>query len=299
MGVMEFLRDVGKHLTLNYMLTKESVKSRMETGISFTEFSYQLIQGYDFYWLHKNHGCKLQMGGSDQWGNMTAGAELIRRKAGGEAFAMTAPLIAKADGTKFGKTESGTIWLNPDWTSPYKFYQFWINAADDEAKNYLKRFTLLEKPEIEGLIEEHDNAPHLRTVQKALAKDVTTRVHSQSDYENAIRTSEILFGKSTKETLLELDERSLREVFEGVPHFNISMDEISQGINILDFLAEKTSILPSKAEARRALNEKSISINKEKIESLDAEVNQNHLLRDKLILVQRGKKKYFLVEIIV
>jgi tyrosyl-tRNA synthetase len=292
---LDFIRDVGKHITINYMMTKDSVKNRMESGMSFTEFSYQLVQGYDFYFLYQNKNCKIQMGGSDQWGNIVTGTELIRRKAGGEAFALTTPLIKKADGTKFGKTESGNVWLDPKKTSPYKFYQFWLNASDADVSTYIRIFTLFNKQEIEAMEEEHNKAPHLRLLQKALAKDITMRVHSEADYLSAIDASEILFGKSTTDTLKKLDEETLLSVFEGVPMSDISKNDISQGIPVIDFLSDKTNITASKSEARRMLKEGSISINKEKVDE-NYSVSENNLLNNLYILVQKGKKNYYLVK---
>jgi tyrosyl-tRNA synthetase len=293
---LDFIRDVGKHITINYMMTKDSVKNRMESGMSFTEFSYQLVQGYDFYFLYQNKNCKIQMGGSDQWGNIVTGTELIRRKAGGEAFALTTPLIKKADGTKFGKTESGNVWLDPKKTSPYKFYQFWLNASDADVSTYIRIFTLFNKQEIEAMEEEHNKAPHLRLLQKALAKDITMRVHSEADYLSAIDASEILFGKSTTDTLKKLDEETLLSVFEGVPMSDISKNDISQGIPVIDFLSDKTNITASKSEARRMLKEGSISINKEKVDE-NYSVSENNLLNNLYILVQKGKKNYYLVKV--
>ncbi len=295
MGYIDFLRVVGKHLTLNYMIAKDSVKSRMDSGISYTEFSYQLLQAYDFYWLHKNHNCTLQLGGSDQWGNLTAGVELIRRMSGGEAFAATTPLVTKADGTKFGKTEEGNVWIDPNMTSPYKFYQFWINASDDDAEKYIKIFTLLGREEIEALIAEHADAPHQRKLQKRLAEEVTTFVHSKEDYETAIAATEILFGKGTKETLMNISENQLLQVFEGVPRFNISRDALGGGIGMMDFLAEHTQVMPSKGEARRTIKGNALSINKEKITDEQASVSPSDLLNDRYILVQKGKKNYYLI----
>lgn len=291
---LDFIRDVGKHISVNYMLAKDSVKSRMETGISFTEFSYQLIQGYDFFHLWKNEGLKLQMGGSDQWGNITTGTELIRRMGGGEAFALTTPLIKKADGTKFGKSEGGNIWLDPERTSPYAFYQFWLNSADADVGNYIRIFSLKSREEIEALEAEHEKAPHLRILQKALAEEVTERVHSKEDLENALRASEILFGKATEEELRTIDNRTLLQVFEGVPQFTVSKSELESGIDIVEFLATSTSIMPSKGEARKMTQANGIAINKTKV-APGYEVSGNDLLNEKYILVQRGKKNYFLV----
>ena len=289
---LDFIRDVGKHMSVNYMMAKDSVKSRLETGMSFTEFSYQLVQGYDFYWLWKNKNCKVQLGGSDQWGNIVTGTELVRRKGGGKAFAVTTPLIKKADGGKFGKTESGNVWLDKTKTSPYKFYQFWLNSTDDDAKNYIKIFTLLSQTEIEKLIAEHDEAPHLRVLQKAIAEEVTTRVHSKEDLEMAIKASNILFGKSTAEDLKSLDEDTFLSVFEGVPQFE--MNKADLGLGILDILAEKTQIFASKGEARRMISSNAVSINKEKITE-DVQLSENDLLNGKYILAQKGKKNYFLI----
>lgn len=295
-GFLWFLRDVGKHLTVNYMMAKDSVKKRLETGISFTEFSYQLLQGYDFYWLYKNKGVKLQMGGSDQWGNITSGTELIRRKDGGEAFAFTCPLITKADGTKFGKTEGGNVWLDPNLTSPYKFYQFWLNCSDEDSLKYIKIFTLFSREQIEGLILEHEKAPHLRTLQKAMAEEITVRVHSQEDFEMAVKASEILFGKSTTEDLLSLNEDTLLSVFEGVPQVFVSKSVLTETKNVLDFLSTVTEnqIFPSKGEARKMIQGGGISINKIKVESPEQEINFG-LLKDKYMLVQKGKKNYYLM----
>jgi len=291
---LDFIRDVGKHITINYMLSKDSVQNRLENGMSFTEFSYQLVQAYDFYHLFKNHDVKLQMGGSDQWGNIVSGTELIRRKASAEAFALTTPLIKKADGTKFGKTESGNVWLDPSKTSPYKFYQFWLNASDTDAANYIKIFTLYNKEEIDDILQKHNEAPQLRHLQKILAKDITVRVHSENDYLAAVEASEILFGKSTSEALLKLSEEMLLSVFEGVPQVNIPLTEISQGIPVVDFLGEKSMITSSKGEARRMLKEGSISVNKNKVDE-NFVVDSSNLIRDKYILMQKGKKNYYLI----
>lgn len=291
---LDFIRDVGKHITVNYMMAKDCVKKRIETGLSFTEFSYQLLQAYDFKYLYENYGCKLQMGGSDQWGNITCGTELIRRTLSGEAFAMTCPLITKADGTKFGKTEKGNVWLDAEKTSPYAFYQFWLNVSDDDAKKFIRIFTFLTKDEIEALEKQHDEAPNLRTLQKALAKDITIRVHGEEEYNKAVEASEILFGKGTTDTLKKLDSATFLSVFEGVPTFEVSKEEILQGINIVDLLAEKTQILASKGEVRRALKENSLSINKEKVKE-DFVTSSNDLLNEKYILVQKGKKNYFII----
>lgn len=295
-GFLEFLRDVGKHLTVNYMMAKDSVKKRVEsqTGISFTEFSYQLVQGYDFYHLYKEHNCKFQCGGSDQWGNITTGTELIRRMDGGKAYAFTCPLITKADGGKFGKTEEGNVWLDPEMTSPYKFYQFWINVSDEDAERYIKILTFKSKEEIESLIAAHQDAPHLRVLQKALAEDLTIRVHSQEELDRAIAASGILFGKATREELDKLTERDILEIFEGVPQFDLPKDKLSGGLDMIGLLAGETDILSSNGEARRALKENSISVNKEKV-SEDQTVSEADLLNGKYLIVQRGKKNYFLV----
>ena len=290
---LDFIRDVGKHMSVNYMMAKDSVKSRLETGMSFTEFSYQLVQGYDFYWLWKNKNCMVQLGGSDQWGNIVTGTELIRRKGGGQAFAVTTPLIKKADGGKFGKTEEGNVWLDKTKTSPYKFYQFWLNSSDEDAKNYIKIFTLKSQEEINSIITEHEQAPHLRVLQKALADEVTTRVHSAEDLEMAIKASNILFGKSTAEDLKSLDEDIFLSVFDGVPQFEVSAnDDLECGI--VDFLAEKTQVFASKGEARRMLNSNAVSINKEKVNE-EKQISRVDLISNKYILVQKGKKNYFLI----
>jgi tyrosyl-tRNA synthetase len=293
---LDFIRDIGKHITVNYMMSKDSVKNRLENGMSFTEFTYQLVQGYDFLYLFENHGCKLQMGGSDQWGNIVTGTELIRRKVGGEAFAFTAPLIKKADGGKFGKTEKGNIWLDPKKTSPYQFYQFWLNASDEDAKKYIRVFTFLPKEQIESLENEHQQAPHLRVIQKELAKQITTMVHSKEEYEAAVEASEILFGKSTSESLKKLTEQQFLDVFEGVPMITISKAEFGEGIDIVDLLSAKTGFLASNGEARRSLKENAISINKERV-SEDYVVKTMDLINKQYLLLQKGKKNYFLVKI--
>ncbi|HSG68358.1 MAG TPA: tyrosine--tRNA ligase [Bacteroidales bacterium] len=293
---LDFVRDIGKHITVNYMMAKDSVKTRLETGLSFTEFSYQLVQGYDYLFLFENQNCRLQMGGSDQWGNITTGTELIRRKTGGEAHALTCPLITKADGGKFGKTEQGNVWLDPEKTSPYAFYQFWLNASDDDAKKWIRIFTLNSKETIEALEKEHDEAPHLRPLQKALAEELTVRVHSREDYEAAVEASQILFGQGTTETLKKLSEDMLLSVFEGVPQSEIPATIVREGAGILEFLAEHTSIFASKGEARRMIKDKAVSVNKEKIND-DFVVTESNLLNGKYILVQKGKKNYFLVRI--
>jgi tyrosyl-tRNA synthetase len=292
LNFLSFIRDIGKHISINYMIAKDSVKSRLETGMSFTEFTYQLVQGYDFYWLWKNKNCKVQLGGSDQWGNIVTGTELIRRKESGEAFAVTTPLIKKADGGKFGKTEEGNVWLDKNKTSTYKFYQFWLNSSDEDAKKYIKIFTLKTEKEIDGIIKEHVISPNLRLLQKELAKDITIRVHGQLDLDMALKASSILFGKSTSEDLKGFDESTLLSVFEGVPQFNISKKDLLVGL--LDLLAEKTSIFQSKGEARRMIKSNAVSINKEKI-SEDFKLSENSLINTKYILVQKGKKNYFLI----
>ncbi len=294
---LDFIRDVGKHITVNYMMAKDSVKSRLETGLSFTEFTYQLVQGYDFYHLYKEKNCKLQLGGSDQWGNIVTGTELIRRKARGEAFAITTPLIKKADGTKFGKTEGGNVWLDAERTSPYKFYQYWLNSSDADAKNYIKIFTLLSKDEIDSLIYEHDQAPHLRLLQKTLGKDVTSRVHSEQAYHKAIEASEILFGKNTADKLKSIKERDLLDIFDGVPQFEIPMADIEVGAQVIDLLAQKSQVFSSNGDARRMLKSNAISINKAKV-SENHIITKKNLLKDKYILVQKGKKNYYLLKAI-
>lgn len=293
MGALDFLRNVGKHLTINYMMAKDSVKSRAETGLSFTEFSYQLIQGYDFYHLYKHGGVKLQMGGSDQWGNITAGTELIRRMDGGEAFAFTCPLITKADGSKFGKSEGGNIWLDPKKTSPYKFYQFWLNASDVDAEVFIKRFTLLSLDELAQLISEHTEVPHLRALQFKLAESVTVMVHGQSSYEQAVKASQALF-KGSKEDLMALSKSELLEVLEGVPTHTLKRDSHDDKLDMISFLADQTGIMSSRGEARRSLKENSISINKEKVTD-DSFITEKDLLNNEFILVQKGKKNKFLV----
>ncbi|WP_340114976.1 tyrosine--tRNA ligase [Maribellus mangrovi] len=296
---LEFIRDIGKHITVNYMMAKDSVKKRLnpdaKAGMSFTEFTYQLVQGYDFYWLNQNVGCKLQMGGSDQWGNITTGTELIRRKSNGEAFALTIPLIKKTDGTKFGKTETGNVWLDPNLTSPYKFYQFWLNTTDEDAANYIKIFTFLNKEEIDALIGEHQEAPHARSLQKKLAEEITTMVHSREEYEMAVEASQILFGKGTAEQLRKLNESTFLSVFEGVPQFQISKNELNDGINVIDLLADTTSIFPSKGELRRTIKGNGLSINKEKVTNPDLNIDAEYLIGGKYILAQKGKKNYFLI----
>ncbi len=297
-GFLSFLRDAGKHITVNYMLAKDSVKNRMETGLSFTEFSYQLLQGYDFYHLYENHGVKLQMGGSDQWGNITTGTEFIRRRANGEAFALTTPLVTKSDGTKFGKTEGGNIWLDPEMTSPYKFYQFWLNTSDEDATTLIRVFTLLDKNEIETLEKQHIEFPHLRILQKAMAKEITCTVHSDKEYENAVTASSILFGNSTTDELSKIDEQTLLSVFEGVPMEVISSNDLSESVNISDLLSVRTNniIFKSKGEARRMIQGGGVSVNKIKISDPDSKPDFS-LLQDKYLVIQRGKKNYFLVKV--
>lgn len=293
---LNFIRDVGKFLTVNYMMAKDSVKNRLENGMSFTEFSYQLLQAYDFYYLYQNKNCKLQLGGSDQWGNITSGTELIRRKCSGEAYALTTQLIKKSDGSKFGKSESGNIWLDRKKTSPYKFYQFWINTPDADAKNFIKTFTFLNKEETENLIAEHDKDPGKRVLQKALAKELTVMVHSESDYDSALATSKVLFD-GTIVDLANLDEETFLDVFDGVPQFELSETEIKNGVPVLDLLADKTQIFPSKGEARKMIQGGGVSINKEKVSGHEAVINSSALIKDKYIVVQKGKKNYFLCNV--
>jgi tyrosyl-tRNA synthetase len=294
---LDFIREVGKHITVNYMMAKDSVKKRIEgdTGMSFTEFTYQLVQGYDFYWLYKNKNCKVQMGGSDQWGNITTGTEIIRRKMGGEAFAFTCPLITKADGGKFGKTEKGNVWLDANKTSPYQFYQFWLNASDEDAKKWIKIFTLLPMETIEQLLTEHDQAPQLRILQKRLAAELTTLVHSADDLAFAIRATEILFGNATTEVLQSLNEDQLLQVMEGVPTANITLAQLSEGYDFVSLLAD-TQIFPSKGEARKMWQAGGLSINKEKISTDFTVVNTTHLLQGKYLLIQKGKKNYYFIK---
>lgn len=300
---LDFIRDVGKHISINYMMAKDSVKTRLESGMSFTEFSYQLVQGYDYYWLYKHKNCKLQLGGSDQWGNIVTGTELIRRKffaeenREAEAYALTCPLVTKSDGSKFGKSEGGNVWLDPEKTSPYKFYQYWLNASDEDAEKWIRYFTLLSRNEIDDLTSQHREAPHQRLLQKALAKDVTIRVHSEDEYHAAVEASEILFGKGTTETLKKLPEKTLLSVFEGVPQSEVSRTEFENGIGILDFLSEKAGAFKSNGEARRMLKDNAVSINKQKIKE-DYQIGTKDLLNDKYILIQKGKKNYYLVKIL-
>ena len=297
---LTFIRDIGKYITVNYMMAKDSVKKRLSgdssDGMSFTEFSYQLLQGYDFLYLYQNKGCRLQMGGSDQWGNITTGTDLIRKKTGGnDAFGLVCPLITKADGGKFGKTESGNVWLDPNYTSPYKFYQFWLNVSDADAEKYIKIFTALSKEEIDSLIEEQHAAPHLRPLQKRLAKEVSIMVHSEEDYNAAVDASQILFGNSTSDALKKLDEATLLDVFAGVPQYEISKSDISAGVKAVDLLTEKAAVFPSKGEMRKLVQSGGVSVNKEKLSDFDAMINSAYLLGDKYILVQKGKKNYFLL----
>ena len=296
---LDFIRDVGKHLTVNYMMAKDSVKKRLEgeTGMSFTEFSYQLVQGYDFYYLWKEKNCQVQMGGSDQWGNIVTGTELIRRKGSGNAFAITTQLIKKADGTKFGKTESGAVWLDPAKTSPYKFYQFWLNTTDSDAKSWIRIFTLKSQSEIEALEKEHDLAPHLRILQKALAEEITIRTHSQEALQTALKTSDFLFGNGTLEFLNSLSKEDVLEVFEGLPQFTISRNELAAGINLTDLLAEKTSVFPSKGEARKMISGGGVSINKEKIADPALILTTDNLINGEFLVAQKGKKNYFLISV--
>jgi tyrosyl-tRNA synthetase len=294
---LDFIRDVGKHLTVNYMMAKDSVRKRLEgeTGMSFTEFSYQLVQGYDFYYLWKEKNCQVQMGGSDQWGNIVTGTELIRRKAAGNAFAITTQLIKKADGTKFGKTESGTVWLDPAKTSPYKFYQFWLNTTDADAKSWIRIFTMKTREQIEELEREHDLAPHLRILQKALAEEITIRSHSAKALETALKTSEFLFGNGSLEFINDLSDEEVLDVFDGLPQFEISIDEFSSGINLTDLLAEKTQVFPSKGEARKMVIGGGVSINKEKIADPNQVITMDNLIRGKFLVAQKGKKNYYLI----
>lgn len=297
MKVLGFLRDVGKHITVSYMMSKDSVQKRLETGLSFTEFSYQLIQGYDFYYLNKKYNCRLQMGGSDQWGNIVTGAEMIRRMGGGEVYALTAPLVTKADGGKFGKSEQGNVWLDPEKTSPYKFYQFWLSTSDEDAKRYIRIFTLYNKEEIEALEKEHDQSPHLRLLQKTLAKDVTIRIHSEEEYNSAVEASEILFGKGTINSLKNLSEKNFLDIFDGVPVSEIAKIEIENGIEIVELLADKTQIFTSRGEARKMIKAGGSFINKEKIDDEKSIINLGNLINNKYLLVQKGKKNYYLIKV--
>ncbi len=296
---LDFIRDIGKHITVNYMMAKDSVKKRLSSessvGMSFTEFSYQLLQGYDFLHLYQQKNCKLQMGGSDQWGNITTGTELIRRKAGGEAFALVCPLITKADGGKFGKTESGNVWLDRKYTSPYKFYQFWLNVSDADADKYIKIFTSIPKDEIEALVAQHNEAPHQRLLQKRLAEEVTVMVHSREDYEAAVEASGILFGNATSEALKKIDEDTLLSVFEGVPQFIVPKTLFENGVKAIELFTDHAAVFPSKGEMRKMVQSGGVSVNKEKIDNQDQEIDQNYLLNGKYMLVQKGKKNYFLL----
>lgn len=296
---IDFIRNVGKLITVNYMMAKDSVKKRLSgtsgEGMSFTEFSYQLIQGYDFAYLYKNKNCKLQMGGSDQWGNITTGTELIRRMYGGEAYALTCPLITKADGGKFGKTESGNVWLDPRYTSPYKFYQFWLNVSDVDAEKYIKIFTMLDREEIESLIGQQKEAPHLRPLQKRLAREITILVHGETEYEKAVEASNILFGNATADALRNLDEATLLDVFAGVPTYEVSRDELHNGIKAVDLTTEKAAIFPSKSEMRKLTQGGGAMINKEKLSTFDQLIDDSYLLAGKYLIVQKGKKNYYLV----
>ncbi len=296
---LEFIRDVGKHITVNYMMAKDSVKKRLspesKAGMSFTEFTYQLVQGYDFLWLNQNKNCKLQMGGSDQWGNITTGTELIRRKTNGEAYAITCPLITKADGSKFGKTEGGNIWLDPERTSPYQFYQFWLNTSDDDAERYIKIFTMLSEEEINALIATHKEAPHKRRLQQKLAEEVTVMIHSREAYEMAVEASQILFGGATQESLRKLDEKTLLSVFEGVPQFEINKEKLTKGIDVVALLAEEAPVFSSKGELRRSIKGNAVSINKTKITDNEYIITSEDLIAGKYILAQKGKKNYYLL----
>ena len=299
-SLIDFIRDTGKHITVNYMMAKDSVKKRLSSeskvGMSFTEFTYQLFQGYDFYHLYKEMDCKLQMGGSDQWGNITTGTELIRRKAQGKAYAITVPLVTKADGTKFGKTEGGNVWLDAKRTSPYKFYQYWLNASDEDAEKYIKIFTFLDKKAIEALVTEHRETPHLRLLQKKIGEEVTIMTHGQEAFDNAIKASQILFGKSTSEDLKSLDEQTFLDIFEGVPQASVSKEDIDSGLDMIGALAAKTGFLNSNGEARRALKENAISVNKEKVKE-DFVISTSDIIANAYVLLQRGKKNYFLLKI--
>jgi tyrosyl-tRNA synthetase len=296
---LDFIRDVGKHITVNYMIAKDSVKKRLgsesKQGMSFTEFTYQLVQGYDFLHLYREYNCRLQMGGSDQWGNIVTGTELIRRKDGGEAFALTCPLITKSDGSKFGKTESGNVWLDPEKTTPYKFYQFWLNVTDEDAAKYIKIFTLLGKEEIDKIVSTHSEAPHIRVLQKRLAEEMTVHVHSRDELEAAIEASEILFGKGTTESLRKMKESTFLSVFEGVPMFDIKLSLITDGIDIIELCAGETEVFSSKGEIRRLVQGGGVSINKEKVADAELKIDASFLLNNRYILVQKGKKNYFLI----
>ncbi|MBD5190823.1 MAG: tyrosine--tRNA ligase [Bacteroidales bacterium] len=298
---LDFAREIGKHITVNYMMAKESVQKRLNgearDGLSFTEFTYQLLQGYDFLHLYETKNCRLQLGGSDQWGNITTGTELIRRKLGGEAYGLTCPLITKADGGKFGKTESGNIWLDARYTSPYKFYQFWLNVSDSDAEKYLKIFTSLTKDEIEQLVKQHAEDPGQRPMQKRLAEEVTVMVHGRKEFEDAVEASRILFGNNTADILMRLDEKTLLDIFEGVPHFEVARKELEEGIPVLELLAAKTAVFPSKGEARKMIQGGGVSLNKNKISDPALNIDSSFLLNGKYILAQRGKKNYYLIEV--
>lgn len=294
-SMLGFLREVGKHISVNYMMAKDSVKKRLETGISFTEFSYQLIQGYDFYWLWKNKNAKLQLGGSDQWGNIVTGTELIRRIAGGEAYALTVPLVTKADGSKFGKTEQGNVWLDAKLTSPYQFYQFWLNTSDEDAEKYIKIFTFLDKATIESLIEEHRVNPAARSLQKRLGQEITTLVHGEEEYQAAIAATAILFGSGTREQLEAMSENMLLQVFESVPRFSVELNLLKSGINILDLLAVNTQVFESKGDARKMIQQNALSINKEKYTDAAGSLSESYLIAQKYMLIQKGKKNYYLI----
>ena len=297
---LEFIRDIGKHITVNYMMAKDSVKSRLgedaKMGMSFTEFSYQLVQGADFLHLYREKNCRLQMGGSDQWGNITTGTELIRRKESGDAFALTCPLITKADGGKFGKTESGNVWLDPKLTTPYKFYQFWLNVSDADAEKYIKIFTLLSKEEVSELVKEQEDAPHLRPLQKRLAKEVTCMVHDEEEYDKAVEASQILFGKATTESLAKLDKETFLAVFQGVPTFEIDRAKLDAGVPIIELLAAETAVFPSKGEARRTIKGNGLSLNKAKLTDQEYSVTTSDLISEAYVLVQKGKKNYYIIE---
>lgn len=296
---LSFIRDIGKHITVNYMMAKDSVKKRLSgesrDGMSFTEFTYQLVQGYDFYWLYENKNCKLQMGGSDQWGNITTGTELIRRKSNGEAFALTIPLVTKSDGGKFGKTESGNVWLDPEKTSPYAFYQFWLNTADADAEKYIKIFTFLSKEEVDELIVRHQQAPHLRELQKVLARELTVMVHSEEDFQAAVEASNILFGNATSDALRKLNEATLLAVFEGVPQFRVPASVFNEGVKAIELLTDYAAVFPSKGEMRKMVQSGGVSLNKEKLESQDDLINSSSLLNGRYLLAQKGKKNYYLL----
>ena len=295
LSFLDFIRDTGKHISVNYMMAKDSVKKRLETGISFTEFSYQLVQGYDYFWLYKNKNCKIQMGGSDQWGNIVTGTELIRRKEGGEAFALTSPLITKSDGSKFGKTEKGNVWLDPEKTSPYQFYQFWMNSSDDDAKRFIRIFTFMSKEDIGKLEQEHTLAPETRVLQKALAKDLTIRVHSEQDYLNSVEASQILFGQAAADKLKSIDEKLLLEIMDGVPQVNINKSELEPGMNLIELLSDKSNILPSRGEAKKLVTAGGVSMNKIKLSDPSQNITAGDLLQGKYLLIQKGKKNFYLL----